>query len=396
MPTAKKPAKGTVKRPDAPMSETLLVKDSTPRSAEDCVQLLRNMAEQHPEKVIGRNFFRVHSPVTESVWNAHFGTWHEFKRQAGIVLTRQQHAMEKKIAKHASLDHYRKLGAERSEWGEKYLREGKNDHKLVLFASDLHDMECDPFWLRVFIDTARRAQPDVICLVGDVFDLAEFGKYGVDPREWDVVGRIRFVHEKILKLLREACPNAQIDLIEGNHEHRLLRHLADATPALRAVLADLHGFTVSKLLGLEQFEVNYVARGDLAVFTDKDLNQELRENDRVYWDALLAHHFPDARNMGLSGVNGHHHRFFAWSAYQKLTGPTTWMQMGCGHRREASYCAGEKWNMGFALGHVFRSKRAANLEYVQVGHMASVGGKLYVREPHEYSIHPTGPLLKAA
>jgi hypothetical protein len=34
--------------------------------------------------------------------------------------------------------------------------------------------------------------------VGDIFDLPEFGKYGVDPREWDVVGRIKFAHENIL------------------------------------------------------------------------------------------------------------------------------------------------------------------------------------------------------
>jgi hypothetical protein len=43
--------------------------------------------------------------------------------------------------------------------------------------------------------------------------------------------------------LREACPDAEIDVIEGNHEAPAAAHLADATPALRAVLADLHGMT---------------------------------------------------------------------------------------------------------------------------------------------------------
>jgi hypothetical protein len=393
MAVAKKPVPGKsppkgVKRPDAPMSETILHKDSTPRTAEECIEILRTLAAANPTKVIGRNWFRVNSPISESVWNGHFGTWHEFKRQAGIVLTRQQHHLEKQIAKHASVDHYRRLGAERAQWGEKYLRDSQGNYKLVLFASDLHDIEIDPFWLRVFVDTAERSQPDVICLVGDIFDLPEFGKYGVDPREWDVCGRIRFVHEKILKPLREACPNAQIDLIEGNHEARLLRHMADGTPALRAVLSDLHGFTVSKLMGLDQFEINYVAKADLAAYTGRDLTDELRNNNRVYYDTLLADHFPDARSQGMSGVNGHHHRYFAWTAFSKVFGPTTWIQQGSGHRRDASYCAGEKWNMGFTLGHVYRGRRASNLEYVTVSDIASTGGKLYVRDASEQGIQP--------
>lgn len=350
---------------------------------EECIEELRRISEIDTEKVVTRNYFRNHSAISESTWNRYFGTFEEFKRQAGVKLSRQQHAHERAIAKHASVDHYRAMNIERADWAEKYVRDNDNRFKTILTCSDLHDIEIDPFYLRVLIDTAERVQPDVISLVGDIFDLPEFGKYGVDPREWDVVGRIKFAHEKILGPLRDACPDAQIDFIEGNHEARLLRQLADATPALRAVLSDLHGFTVAKLLGLEKFEINYIAKADLAAFSKRDFERELASNYKVYYDTVLCHHFPHARNMGLPGVNGHHHKHQVWSEFNPIYGAYEWHQLGSGHRRSASYCEGERWHNGFALINVDTHTRSTAFDYISVTDFAVAGGKWYHREPHE-------------
>lgn len=245
----------------------------------------------------------------------------------------------------------------------------------------------------MLIDTATRAQPDVIVLNGDIFDLPEFGKYTIDPREWDVVSRIKFAHDNILKPLREACPEAQIDFIEGNHEARLLRHLADETPALRAVLSDLHGFTVSKLLGLDEFQINYIAKADLAAWSKRDFDKELANNYKVYWDTVVCHHFPHARNMGLPGVNGHHHRHIVWSAFSPVYGPYEWHQLGCGHKRSASYCEGENWHMGFALVNVDTETRSTAFDYVSVTDFAVAGGKWHYRTDSERYASVTKPLL---
>ena len=158
-----------------PLSETLIDKLKV-GTREDCIANLVAMVEREPEKVISRNYYRVHGKYAESVWSAWAGTFSEFKRQAGIVLSRQQHAMEKAIAKHASVDHYRALAIERADYGDKYVRENSHRFKTILTCSDIHDVEADPFYLRVLIDTARRVQPDVISFVGDIFDLPEFGK----------------------------------------------------------------------------------------------------------------------------------------------------------------------------------------------------------------------------
>lgn len=375
-----------------PLSETLIKKE-TEGTAEQCIEDIRAVAVANPERSISRNFYRVHGKYAESVWNAYFGTFTEFKRQAGVQLTRQQHAHERSIAKHASVDHYRKLGADRANWGEKYVRENPARFKTILVASDLHDIEIDRFFLRVLIDTAKRAQPDVIVLNGDIFDLPEFGKYTIDPREWNVVDRIRFAHDNILRPLREACPNTQIDFIEGNHEARMLRHLADETPALRAVLSDLHGFTISKLLGLDEFQINYIAKADLAAWNKRDFEKELANNYKVYWDTVVCHHFPHARNMGLPGVNGHHHRHFVWSAFSPIYGPYEWHQLGCGHKRSASYCEGENWHMGFALINVDTKTRSTTFDYVAVTDFAVSGGKWYYREESEQDGSVIKPLL---
>lgn len=361
-----------------PLSESLISKLKV-ATAEECIADLRAMAIADPERVITRNYYRIHGKYAESVWTEYFGTFLEFKRQAEIIPSRQQHAHERHIAKHASVDHYRNLNAERSEWGERYIRDNPRRFKTILFASDLHDIEVDPFYMDVLVDTAKRAQPDVICLVGDVFDMPEFGKYTVDPREWDVVGRIKFVHDEILSPVREACPEAQFDLIEGNHCARLLKHLADATPALRAVLADLHGMTVQSLFGLDRFQVNYIAKADLAAFTKRDVDKELQNNYKVYYDCVMAHHFPHARSHGLPGVNGHHHQHIVWPMFNRTYGSYEWHQLGCGHKRVASYCEAEKWANGFALCHIDTQTKSTVFEYVQITDFAVSGGKFYYR-----------------
>lgn len=361
-------------------------------TADDCIAELRRIAELDPEMIVTRNYFRNHSAISEATWNRYFGTFTEFKRQAGLTLTRQQHQLERQIAKHASVDHYRAIAIDRQNYADKYDRPTDRRFKTMIVCSDLHDIEIDPFFLRVLIDTIRRVQPDVIVLNGDIFDLPEFGKYGVDPREWDVVGRIKFAHEHILKSIREAAPNAQIDFIEGNHEARMLRHLADESPAMRAVLADLHGWTISKLLGLDEFQINYIAKADLAAFTKREFEKELAQNYKIYFDTFVCHHFPHARDWKMPGVNGHHHRHVVWPQFNPIYGAFEWHQLGCGHKRSASYCEGEKWHLGFDIAHIDTHTRATAHDYVTVTDFAVAGGKFYYRAPSEVDHAVVKPL----
>lgn len=351
-------------------------------TAESLLDLMRDVQREEPKRFLTRNFFAHHTGLCDRTWTQFFGTFAEFKRQAGIDMTRGLHKLERDVATHVSRDHYKVVGAARLNYGEKYMRPGKGRFRTILAGSDLHDRECDPFWLRVFIDTARRAQPDIICLDGDVFDLPEFGKYNVDPRKWDASGRVAFVHKHVFAPLRMAAPNAQIDLIEGNHEFRLIRHMADASPAMMNLLSELHGMSVADLFGLPKYEINYIAKCDLNAHRNTDIKSEIARNWRVYYDCVLAHHFPEAQRRGLPGFNGHHHKHISWPHSSPVFGPFEWHQLGSGHVRDAEYCDGEVWHNGFALVHVDTATRATNIEYIPVTDFAVVGGKFYQREEH--------------
>lgn len=365
------------KKPEVPMSENVAkIKTAT---KEELIENLRGIAEANPDAIITRNYYRVNSPYAESAWNGHFGTFEEFKRLAGIKLTRHQRRMEMDVAKHASAEPFRLMNIEKRQWGSKYLRPDKARFQTVLIGSDVHDIECDPFWKLMFLEAAKRIQPEKIVLNGDIFDMPEFGKYGVDPREWDVVGRIRWVHA-FLDDLRKVSPNAEIVFIEGNHEHRLLRHLAEATPAMKAILADLHGWSVPELLGLSKYEINYVANADLATFTKSDTKAELKRNWTILYDFLIAHHFPEGERFGMPGWNGHHHKHHVHSHYSPILGAFEWHQIGSGHKREAVYCNGELWTNGFLIAHVDTVAKRAQFEYVDTTHDHCVlGGKWYQR-----------------
>jgi hypothetical protein len=351
----------------------------TAASQQDCVDEMRRLVEAHPDMVISRNFFRVHSRLAESAWTYHFGTFQEFKKGANVTPSRHVQNHEKHIAKHASVDAYRQLNAERKGWEGHFQSSDRARFQTHAIITDTHDTMMDPFVRRVWLETLERCSPQRVVYGGDAFDLPEFGKYSVDPREWDVVGRIKAVHE-LFSATRAVAGNAQIDLIEGNHEHRLLRHLAEASPAMRAILADLHGFTVPRLLGLTAYEVNYIARADLHGFWQKDINAEVRKNYLVVDDAYLVHHFPDGMSMGLPGMHGHHHKHIVWPKFDAVRGPYEWHQLGAGHRRQASYCAGEKWQNGFMLAHLDRERRHVAFEYVDLTYNhACVGGRWYER-----------------
>lgn len=141
--------------------------------------------------------------------------------------------------------------------------------------------------------------------------------------------------------------------------------------------------TLQRLLGLDKYQINYVSKSDLSAWTKKDLAKELSNNYRIYYDTVLCHHMPQGQSMGMPGCHGHHHKHLVSSYFSPIFGHYEWHQLGCGHKRNASYCEGERWGMGFALINVDTQTKATSFDYVPVSDFAVSGGKWYYRADDE-------------
>lgn len=352
---------------------------------DECIDDLRAVQLRDPLRCITRNIYRTEGKYSDSTWNQFFGTFQEFRRQADIELSRTQHALERGIAKQASVDHYRNFyKAQILPWYKKYQK----DHlpstiKTMKVVSDIHDLECDEFGLAVFIAECERTQPDVIVFNGDIFDLIEFGKYSIDLRSIKIKERFDFVKYRIFKPIREKCPNAQIDMIMGNHEFRIIRLLADATPNLRVLLSDVMGLGFADVFGLEEFQINWVSKIDLGVYSKKDLNNEMKQNYQVYFGCYVVCHEPDAKLMhSMSGTNGHHHKARQESDANLTFGAITWIQTPGLHIPDAEYLKNlSGWNMGFLNVTINLETQQVSQHVVQThSDWCEVNGILYERK----------------
>lgn len=350
----------------------------------DCIDAFVDLASSvDPDKVITRDFFRKNSPCPESAWSKYFGTFSEFRIHAGYDISAHQSKHLTNVAKHASKDKLRKMNVEKASYEGKYERPNTKRFQSILTITDTHDINFDPFTRRVFLDTLDRVQPETVVLGGDHFDLPEFSKYFNDPRQYKLLERIESVHS-FFSEIRETVPNAEMNFISANHEYRLLRHLAEASPNIMVLLSDLHGFTISKLLGLDKFEINYISREDLTAFTESDLKKEIGKNYLIKFDSVLFHHYPEGKKYGLPGCNGHHHSHKTETLHNLSYGSYEWHQLGAGHIRRASYCDGQKWSNGFMISHHDIQNKTSVFEYVDTTHNHTVvGGKWYERKEDE-------------
>ena len=150
------------------------------------------------------------------------------------------------------------------------------------------------------------------------------------------------------------------------------------------------GLSITDILKLKEFRVNYVGKTTLSLPSrGRDYMQSMSENNsRIYFSCFKADHYPTGRHGGISGVNGHHHKHIVWAGHNDLVGPTEWHQLGCGHLAKADYMIADKWSMGFATAVIrldgYKYGPAPLINYHPVRDHANVEGIFFERQPHEY------------
>lgn len=353
---------------------------------DDCLKDLRRVQEKNPDKYITRNFYRVYGNYSDSTWNRHVGTFHEFRRQAGLELSRHQHKLEKQVALHRAYDVYTEFqDKEIKPWINRFVPpENKTRYKTILVCSDIHDVNLDPFTWGVFLDVAKRVNPDIICLAGDVYDETEYSKYEFDPRKSNLKEAFSFVQNEVFGKLRKICPDTRIDFVIGNHDWRIIKHIAEKSPYMRILLSDVMDLSLSDLLGLKKHQINLVCRIDLNEFSPAATRNQIKKNFEVYYDTLVIDHHED-QGFGMSGCSGHFHRTGMHSTVNLTRGPIHWVQMGAMCRLDFAYQERmNKSHQSFVLWHIDTETKQASPEHVifSDSHCSAVG-KFYTRSMFE-------------
>jgi len=148
------------------------------------------------------------------------------------------------------------------------------NHKKVLFIPDTQHghvwssdyTKLEPIHDRKGIDAVIKLaydwQPEVIVLLGDMLDLAQWSLKFPRPPEYRQTTSVT-INELYYDLcrIREACPTAQIIWLEGNHEQRIQKALTELLPEtthLAPAGETLPALCIERLLHLDQLEIEYI------------------------------------------------------------------------------------------------------------------------------------------
>ena len=366
-------------------------KDPSLPTTDELVAYAKELDAKYPGDTMSRNYLRAKLQneigITDP-WEKLPMNWGAFKELCGFATTAAARKLINAGSKHARVDHLRTASEERLSWGDIYTRpENGERYKVVMGVSDLHDVECDPFAYRMFIEKLHAVKPDVLVINGDLFDAPEFSKHFDDPREWDMIGRMHKAHDMMGEMREVVGTNCQFDFIEGNHEARIARHTVENNAGLATLLAsEFHDMGIRELLCLDRYDINYIAKGDLFAFTDAQLKKEVLESERLYWNSLwVRHHPPKQVSVTCAGFHGHHHAHNVTTYMNPIFGSFEWHQTGGMHKRNASYTDGRRWNLGFITAHIDTQMQRTVFDYTYVGDTCcQMGGKFYERRVDEF------------
>lgn len=211
--------------------------------------------------------------------------------------------------------------------------ETKIKNGLVIIGSDIHIPFQDDDAVDSFIEYCKKKKPEVIVLNGDVLDMFMLSKFtkgeGRNPLEEITMCR------ELLASLRNACPNAEIYYIIGNHENRLEKYVLTKAPELASLIED-----VFSIIKTEDFKIRGCA------------SLTINDNFVCKHGTLLGNKsglsaIKEMENAYMSGATGHTHRLCKYIA-RKSGRKFVWIETGCLCNLNPEYMVNPNWQAGFA------------------------------------------------
>jgi len=190
----------------------------------------------------------------------------------------------------------------------------------------LPDGTMDPFHdadaMNCFVQAALQLQPDKIQILGDFLDLASQGRFAQEATFAQTTQEALNAGHAFLAKLRASCPDAQIVVIEGNHDKRMQNFIeANAVAAFGLKRAGMPEswpvMSLPYLLRLEELNIQYVDAYPAATDWDNDNTRNIhgtKANAKGSTTAQYVHEHPHLNTWA-----GHTHR--AEITYHSVTGP---------------------------------------------------------------------------
>lgn len=244
-----------------------------------------------------------------------FGTFTGLMQAAGLTegpVTRRVARFQERINYANSMAD--QVEAELMPWvRKKYKKPGKTVEMII--GSDFHAQYTDPFALHVFLENIRQVQPDIVVLAGDIVNFAPVSRWPQSPhKNLSLQEEIDFTVENIIGATREAAPNADIDIIPGNHEEWLFKYIMERAPSL----ASLRTLQLDELLQLKKYDVRLILD---SYPPSKGMPAKLEKaavlrNSQLYHDTFMvthgtstgqSPHLTELAAMGVPGCSGHVH-----------------------------------------------------------------------------------------
>jgi hypothetical protein len=355
-----------------------------------------------PRELLGpsasRRRYREHGNYSEELVTFIIGDWAEFKRQAKIEPSLGVRTVRRNISKTTRAQDVMRYADENVKpWDGAYNSlDLDQESVLLLVGSDFHIGLLDPFARRVWMDVAKRHQPDGVRYNGDLPDFPSLSTHRQLPGHFalnlqqEINGCIDFVRDT-----REAAPNADHKWILGNHDIRLVYALADSGD----IFTSLDCLKFHELFKLDELELGLVARPSFLNPSARHKKRDIAQNWETIADLFtIVHGFlatKDAPEKHLRrfmryGTNGHLHDPQMRSGGSDATGTHQWWQTPCMAHPPAvasQYIPGpidwSGWAAGFSLFRIFPRHRFVTGHTIVVGEVAEYCGDTWFITPEE-------------
>lgn len=348
-----------------------------------------------PRNILGpsasRRRYREHGYYSEELVTYLIGTWAEFKRQAQIEESLAVKTVHRNISKTLRAQGVMEYAdAEVKPWDGAYSRLDMGAECVTMvIGSDFHSKFLDPFAARVWREVIELTQPDAVRFNGDIVDFPQLSRHRQLPGHFaltvqdEIDGAVDLMRDT-----RNAAPDADMKLVMGNHDIRLVTALADAFP----VFASLRSLSYAELFKLDELEVGLIARSTFLNPSAKMRKNDIAENWETLPDAygnpfwttvhgfLCGKQAPEKHmeRFMTHGTNGHLHNPRDITGGSHATGMLQWFQTGC-----MAYPAGvgsgyipgpigaTGWGSTFLVVRLFPRHGHVQAQQVHIGEVAS-------------------------